>query len=1510
MQSSFNLTVKTVNRAQTTLSATVTVTVTVLDENDNSPVFSQAHYNANVTENVPVGTTVTQIMATDADATTNAKLTYSILSGNDNGAFAIDSSTGYVVTANAIDRERQIDYLLFVDVTDNPTTSLPRTNRTSLRITVLDTNDNAPTFSSSIYSQTVSEGAVVGTNILQVAAYDVDTGTNSQITFTITGGNNGTVFGISSADGIVTVDKSLDRETVASYRLILTATDGGTPAQTSNAVVQVTVSDVNDNAPTFSLSSYRTSVRENLPSGTAFIKVSASEKDTGSISVITYSIDNSVNSSFAIHSKTGQVTTVRSFDREVTSQYVFTVYAADSAASPRTGSATVTVSVADENDNTPSFSKSLYQVTVQETIGIGARVLQISASDNDFGKNGNVTYSFSSGDSHFVLDSLTGIIRTDSNLDFVTQSSYSLVAVAKDGGIAPNSASASVIVNITDVNNNAPVFGKDEYNVTTPESAAVGKVLVTVRATDGDAGKNAKVTYSIAGGNVGNKFYIDPNKGELQIAASLDYETIDSYSLTVEATDGGRPQQTALTLVGITVSDVNDNSPVFTQILYVTTVSSLVPNGTLIATVQATDSDSGPYGRITYSLQTASSYFRINRRSGGVYTITRLLGLSQQQTAVSLQIAATDGGNPGKVGQSVLTVSIVRDQASALTFSVTTYTASVSENATLRSTVLIVQASSQDSTVASSVSYNISNPLNAAPFQINSNTGDITVKTSLDRESTSGYAFVVQAQAGKQTARANVRIRLVDVNDNSPIFSPVSYSTSTPDTTPVGTTILQVTATDKDIGSNKRITFSLTGRGRGDFTIDSASGSISTASILNSTAVSSYVLMVTAMDGGNPSLSSSARVSVNINATVNQPPRFASAVYTFVAAEDVPGGSLIGYVQAYDRDVAPLNKVTYKIQSVSVVPFVIDTNSGKLKTIRQLDYETKSTYALTVIATDSGSPARTATALVSIIITDVNDNLPVFSKASYQISVSDALPIGSSVLQVTATDNDSGTNGQLFFSISKGNSDKFHMDATSGLLSLSGKLDRTVVDSYVLQVTAQDSGVPSQTASSVVTISVVDVIALRPIFTRTSYTSQVREDGIVGSPVVTVAAREGSSSGQTDNIRYALSGLGANQFAINADTGRITVAQALDREYIPSYTLTVVATDRRVPPQSASVPVIVTILDVNDNLPTFTSTSYQATVSESADVGVPVVTVQATDRDSGENGRIVYSITNGNGNSAFKINSVTGLISTQTSLDRELIPKYVLRVTASDQGAPRRSAVITVVVAVTDVNDHSPSFDQPVYNQEMREDTRIGTAVLAVSARDGDLGNNALLTYSITSESALPFTISPSTGGIVTSNNLQSGIYRFTVVASDNGSPSRSGSCEVVVTVQDINDHRPVFVTGATASYESIIHSSIEVGAVILTVTATDDDQGQNGQIRYSIQSDDGELPFRVAATTGAISLIRNVVDKQTFTFNVVATDGAAVGLNSSIQVTILVNDQVALSQPRGSSSGSGQFVQ
>eukprot|EP00118_Oscarella_pearsei_P012437 m.91691 g.91691 ORF g.91691 m.91691 type:complete len:1711 (+) comp36705_c0_seq1:99-5231(+) len=1494
-QSSFNLTVKAVNRADTSLTATATVVVTISDVNDNAPKFIQKSYAANVSESAPIGTTVVQISAVDIDAGSNSKLTYSILSGNSQGQFGVDSGTGYVVTAGALDREQQIDYQLFILVQDNPTGSAPLETTADLRITIKDENDNAPLFTQSTYQLTVSEGAVVGTTVIHLTANDLDEGSNAIIAYNISSGNTGSAFSVHSTDGIVTIAKTLDRETVARYQLTLTATDSGMPPKTGIATLVVSVSDINDNEPAFTLSSYTANVVENGAIGQLIVQVSASEKDSGGISVITYSLAAAATTNFKI-SSSGMITALKSFDRESQALYSFTVYAADSAPSPRTGSATVTVSIDDLNDNPPTFQNLPYVGQVKETIPIGTSVLRVTAADPDDGSNGTVTYSIQNKNSGCVINSQTGVILSDVLLNYVKKSNYSFVVEAADGGSPAQSQTIPVIITVVDVNDHDPIFGSDEYKISVKEDASTSSTLLSLTASDGDAGANARIAYSISGGNVGNKFNIDSATGELYLVASLDYETLDDYALTVTAVDGGSSPRTGVAAVNVAVTDVNDNTPLFAQVVYVASVSTLAPNGTIIASVSASDADSGSNGVLMYTITNGNSkgLFAVDPATGEV-TTTKVIG--GQSTTYSLKITASDKGSPVKQGQCLLTVSAFKDNTNVLKFDSNPYSVTIAENSRLNDTVVNVRATTGISG-GDSFSYQISSSSKNFPFRVSSGSGQITIAKSLDRETTSSYNFIVVANSASQTASANVLVGVTDVNDNAPVFSKINYVVRIPETTLPGASVFAVTATDADAGSNGRYSYNLVGGANGYFSLDTALGTISVSKALNSSHIGNFSVIISAADRGSPSLSSSSTVNIQVTVQRNKAPTFATSQYTFITAENVAGGSFIGTVIAHDSDPGAFGTITYRIVAGnSKNNFVVDSNTGAVRTAQQLDYETRTSFSLTVEAIDAGRPPKSAVTKVSIIVTDVNDNTPEFLGTPYAVSVSDQLPLGSSVLQVTATDKDSGTNGAILFAVKKGDSKgKFHIDVRSGTISLAASLDRTVQNSYILTIAAKDGGAPSLTGTAIVSVSVVPSSQLKPIFDQNVYAVSVLENSLSGTSVVKVRAREGSGSSGVPVIRYSV--VGTTFFDVNAKSGVVSVSRLLDRETKAKYTVTVVATDQRKPPQSTTATIQIAISDVNDNSPAFSSQTYSVLVNEDSIIGQSVAIVQATDADYGSNAKITYEITQGNVGNAFSIDSATGSVTTASPLDREWTPKYVVRITATDQGSPRRRVSTILTVTIGDANDNAPHFSKPIYSANIDKNAAIGTSLLSATATDDDTGKNAAIKYKIASKFEIPFRIGSSTGLIVSSGVLMPKTYRFNIVAADEGVPSLNSTSDVVINVADINNHNPVF---EKKFYEQTIHSSTLVGTVIVTVQAFDSDPKENGQVRYFLaENNETAYPFSVSPANGDITLTEAVENGQLFIFPVLAIDSGVKPRNATAQIIVKVNDETALGPSTG----------
>lgn len=352
----------------------------------------------------------------------------------------------------------------------------------------------------------------------------------------------------------------------------------------------------------------------------AVLKVTATDEDVGANAVIRYSITGGNSKSyFVIDPQTGEINTTTPLDFEKTPKFNLTISASDSKF---TVTASAVIQVIDENDNSPSFDQATYSASVAENSPVMTSVVTISASDPD--PFGQLTYSIESvqpgnqGDA-FSVDFTSGIITTADVLDRESIDRYVLQVKVTDGGEPALSGVATVTVNVTDKNDNPPMFNVSSFHATIPEDADVTSFVIKIHAVDADFGNNAKISYSINSSNDMSAFAIVPDTGVITTNKKLDRENISNYLLICEATDHGQPQLRSMPIsVHVTLSDVNDNAPAFSQSLYAVNVSEDVTSGTVVEEVLAVDADAGLNGMVIYRISAGNDdgIFDIGNRTG------------------------------------------------------------------------------------------------------------------------------------------------------------------------------------------------------------------------------------------------------------------------------------------------------------------------------------------------------------------------------------------------------------------------------------------------------------------------------------------------------------------------------------------------------------------------------------------------------------------------------------------------------------------------------------------------------------------------------------------------------------------------------------------------------------------------------------------------------------------------------------------------------------------------------
>ncbi|XP_042896981.1 protocadherin-like wing polarity protein stan isoform X2 [Parasteatoda tepidariorum] len=849
-----------------------------------------------------------------------------------------------------------------------------------------------------------------------------------------------------------------------------------------------------------------------------------------------------------------------------------------------------------------------------------------------------------------------------------------------------------------------------------------------------------------------------------------------------------------------------NKAPYFDRALYVVTVPEEKDKGYVVATMVARDPESD---EVVYSLHAV-----LDARSQNMFSIDSVTGIVTTTASLDrefmdvhyLRVTAVDNGLPQRTGTTTLQINVNDENDHAPAFEQNMYEASIRESASIGSTVVTVRATDQDSGSNAEIEYSILNPSGVNDvFRIDSKTGIITTRGPLDRENTAFYSLIIQASdlglvVDRKTATTSVEITVLDDNDNYPQFTDKSYTVEVNEdinwlNNPV---IAKVKAVDYDSSTNAAVRYSLIGGNtQGRFVIDSLSGEITVVSPLDYESARNYRLVVRAQDGGSPAKSNTTQVLVKVKDINDNDPKFYSSLFQESVVENVPVGHSIVRVQAYDPDDGNNSLISYNIQpsAYSNMPIDINKDTGWIVTTRILDREESSMYDFTVLASDHGSPVRSATASVIVRIQDVNDNDPVFEPKMYGASVSEIDPPGTPVISVTATDKDE--DPRLIYQITNGNiRGRFNIISQNrqGLISIAQPLDYRLEKRFVLTVTATDSGGRFDTAT--VYINITDANTHRPIFEHTPYTGSVAEDSPVGTTVLVVEASDGDV-GENSRITYSMDE-DVPEFRIDPATGAIVTTRLLNREEMTGYTIVVTAMDNGSPPLADTTNVEIEVSDVNDNPPNFDPSSYVNAVSEDALVGTSVLQIFATDKDLGLNGQIRYTFSGGdNGDGAFRVDPTSGIIRTNRMLDRESVSLYNLVAYGVDRGSPPLSSSVTITIYVEDVNDNPPRFKSDKLKLTIPENSPIGSLVGEVKAYDPDEGPNAEIQYSIVGgpdADSFNLVSRPGEAAELTTRielDYESSIKKYSVIVRASSPPLRN-DVDVEIHVTDVNDNAPV----------------------------------------------------------------------------------------------------------------------
>uniref|UniRef100_A0A673ZB10 Cadherin EGF LAG seven-pass G-type receptor 2 n=1 Tax=Salmo trutta TaxID=8032 RepID=A0A673ZB10_SALTR len=912
--------------------------------------------------------------------------------------------------------------------------------------------NSSPQFQPPMYQVSVAENKPAGTPVVVLKAVDSDEGEAGRLEYFIEAlfdSRSNNLFSVDPVNGAVSTVEVLDREQKDTHVFRVNAVDHGTPRRTAMATLTITVSDTNDHDPVFEQQDYKERVRENLEIGYEVLTVRATDGDAPVNGNILYRVLNSNGSNdvFEIDPRSGVIRTKGPVDREMVEAYMLLVEANDQGRDPSTRSATATVHiiVEDDNDNAPQFSEKRYVVQVPEDMAPNTEILQVIATDQDRGSNAMVHFSIMSGNTRgqFYIDAQTGKMDLVSQLDYEANKEYTIRIRAQDGGRPPlSNISGLVTVQVVDVNDNAPIFVSTPFQATVLENVPVGYSIIHIQAVDADSGDNSRLEYCLIETTPNLPFSINNSSGWIVVAARLDRESVDFYNFGVEARDHGHPVMSSSASVSMTILDVNDNNPEFTQRSYYMRLNEDAVVGTSVVTVSAVDQDINSV--VTYQISSGNTRnrFSITSLSGGGLIILALPLDYKLERQYVLSVTASDGT---RFDTAKVFVNVTDANTHRPVFQSSHYTVNINEDRPVGTTVVVISATDEDTGENARITYFMDDSI--PQFDIDSDTGAVTTQMELDYEDQVSYTLAITARDNgipQKSDTTYLEILVNDVNDNSPRFLRDHYLGSVMEDVPVFTSVVQVSATDRDSGLNGRVFYTFQGGedGDGDFIIESTSGIVRTLRRLDRENMPIYNLQAFAVDKGVPALKKSVDIQVTILDVNDNPPVFEKDEFDIFVEENSPIGLVVAHISASDPDEGSNAQIMYQIVEGNIPEvFQLDIFSGELTVLTDLDYETQSEYVIVVQATSAPLVSR---ATVHVKLVDKNDNVPVLKNFqiifnNYVTDKSSSFPTGV-IGRIPAHDPDA--SDQLQYSFEAGNElNLVILNQSTGEIRLSQALD-------------------------------------------------------------------------------------------------------------------------------------------------------------------------------------------------------------------------------------------------------------------------------------------------------------------------------------------------------------------------------------------------------------------------------------------------------------------------------------
>ena len=724
-------------------------------------------------------------------------------------------------------------------------------------------------------------------------------------------------------------------------------------------------------------------------------------------------------------------------------------------------------------------------------VNISARASEAELKEMEYFANESDTMHF------FLINKTTSLLTINHTIDreqvcpFSNEFECPLVIEVFANSVNEFLENIEVAIFVQDINDNAPYFKKESVKLDILESDTPGKSFDLDIALDNDSLNFSVKAYKIEPAQ--NSFSLrQMNKHgnsslQLVIESELDRESVDHYAIQVIAVDGGSEPLSGRQMLNISILDANDNKPNFTKLVYEVTVKETIAVNTKIIQVSANDIDLGPNAEVSYSLSELQpddikNMFAIDDATGEIKVMGQLEYM--QGHVYEILVMATDHGQIPQSSQ--VTVNVTVEDSENNPPEISTYllmldNARVSEYESISAAIAYLDVKDLDEGRNGETFCELDNHF----FGLQTWKPDsykVVIVNTLDREEIEIHNVTVICKdrgIPSLSAAVSIDVTVLDENDNAPIFTSELYTSTIKENKPAGYSVVQVQATDADIGNNGKVSYYLNPEDKFGFSIDADTGWIATTESFDRELSPDYNISVYAIDAGSIQLSSTSMVKVYVEDVNDNIPIFKKDVILYVPENSIGGTALLEQLSAEDLDEGLNGNVTYSLdEEFEDIPFQVFPD-GTVKTKYMLDREINAKYEFVVVATDNGIDARrSSSATATVVVTDMNDNPPVIIYPVPGLRVLNFVnftaPTQTQVLIIVAFDKDEGKNAQLSYKIDKRNDSSIFAIDENGEIYVARKMTDTDVDWYSLEIIVSDQGEPPNSDITNVTIVVTE----------------------------------------------------------------------------------------------------------------------------------------------------------------------------------------------------------------------------------------------------------------------------------------------------------------------------------------------------------------------------------------------------------------------------------------------------